>query len=109
MKEPSPLTQPSGKITIRQIALEATIDAILSTITLKPIAKTLSRCDIIFGCTDDNAGRASLVAHVYLLANSREAKVFRFPPGDQPKFRLLANQREDGPFRQRFALLRAHV
>jgi molybdopterin/thiamine biosynthesis adenylyltransferase len=45
---------------LRQIAPEATIDAISGMITLEPIAKTLSRCDILFGCTDDNAGRLVL-------------------------------------------------
>ncbi|MFN0008777.1 MAG: HesA/MoeB/ThiF family protein [Planctomycetota bacterium] len=31
-----------------------------SMITLEPTARTLSECDVVFGCTDDNAGRLVL-------------------------------------------------
>jgi molybdopterin/thiamine biosynthesis adenylyltransferase len=45
---------------LRQIAPDAKVDAIAGMITLEPIAKALSRCDLLFGCTDDNAGRLVL-------------------------------------------------
>lgn len=45
---------------LRRLAPEAQIDAIRGMITVESIAKQLSQCDILFGCTDDNAGRLVL-------------------------------------------------
>ena len=43
-----------------RIAPEARIEAIRGMITVESIAKRLAQCDIVFGCTDDNAGRLVL-------------------------------------------------
>lgn len=42
------------------IAPEAQCHALASMVTLEDTAKALSACDLIFGCTDDNAGRLVL-------------------------------------------------
>lgn len=45
---------------IRRIAPESSCETIRSMITVSATAKQLRSCDIIFGCTDDNAGRLVL-------------------------------------------------
>ena len=45
---------------LQRIAPDAIVDRVQGMITMKPIAKRLSACDLIFGCTDDNAGRLVL-------------------------------------------------
>jgi len=45
---------------LQRIAPDASIDRVRGMITVKPIAKLLSACDVVFGCTDDNAGRLVL-------------------------------------------------
>jgi molybdopterin/thiamine biosynthesis adenylyltransferase len=43
-----------------RIAPEADCETVKSTITMRAAAQRLSDCDIVFGCTDDNAGRLVL-------------------------------------------------
>ena len=45
---------------IRSIAASAEVEPLQSTVTIADSAKRLARCDIVFGCTDDNAGRLVL-------------------------------------------------
>jgi hypothetical protein len=45
---------------IRSIAPDAKCEAIQSTLNMVNTAKRLAGCDIVFGCTDDNAGRLVL-------------------------------------------------
>ena len=45
---------------IRQIAPDSSCETIQSMITVSATARRLCSCDIIFGCTDDNAGRLVL-------------------------------------------------
>jgi molybdopterin/thiamine biosynthesis adenylyltransferase len=45
---------------LRRIAPAADVDAVTGTITDEEIARLLSSCDIVYGCTDDNAGRLVL-------------------------------------------------
>jgi molybdopterin/thiamine biosynthesis adenylyltransferase len=45
---------------IRRIAPDARCDAVQSMLSVEHVAKRLSSCDIVFGCTDDNAGRLIL-------------------------------------------------
>lgn len=45
---------------IRTIALDAECTMIQGMITLQPIALALTSADLVFGCTDDNAGRLVL-------------------------------------------------
>lgn len=45
---------------LRDIAPDASCEAIPSMITMQATAKRLCNCDILFGCTDDNAGRLVL-------------------------------------------------
>ncbi|MGJ7562311.1 ThiF family adenylyltransferase [Variovorax sp. GB1R11] len=52
---------------IRKIQPEASIEAIESTCNVEATAKRLSDCDIVFGCTDDNAGRLVLSRLPYYL------------------------------------------
>jgi hypothetical protein len=53
---------------LKRIAPAAQIVAIQSMITVEATAKRLGFCDVIFGCTDDNAGRLVLSrASTYLL------------------------------------------
>ena len=43
-----------------RIAPELRCDAVQSMLTLEPAARHLVACDVVFGCTDDNAGRLVL-------------------------------------------------
>ena len=43
-----------------RIAPDTECDIVTSMITMEPVALRLSDCDIVFGCTDDNAGRLVL-------------------------------------------------
>lgn len=45
---------------LRRIATDTHIARVLSKITMKPAAKKLIGSDVVFGCTDDNAGRLVL-------------------------------------------------
>jgi molybdopterin/thiamine biosynthesis adenylyltransferase len=45
---------------LRRIAPTADVNAVNGTITNEEVARLLSSCDIVFGCTDDNAGRLVL-------------------------------------------------
>jgi len=45
---------------LRRIAPDVQISLVTSMVTLQPAAKQLVGCDLIFGCTDDNAGRLVL-------------------------------------------------
>jgi hypothetical protein len=45
---------------LEQIAPDATIERCRGTITAEPVARLLAGCDVVFGCTDDNAGRLIL-------------------------------------------------
>ncbi len=45
---------------LERIAPDAEIEAIRSMITVQSTAKKLISCDLVFGCTDDNAGRLIL-------------------------------------------------
>lgn len=45
---------------LRQIAPDTECETVTSMITTEPVALRLSDCDIVFGCTDDNAGRLVL-------------------------------------------------
>lgn len=54
---------------LSRIAPDLIIEQVQAMITLQPVAKRLTDCDIIFGCTDDNAGRLILSrVATYLLA-----------------------------------------
>ncbi len=53
---------------LRQIALDAQVQTIDAMLTLEVTARQLIGCDVVFGCTDDNAGRLVLSrAATYLL------------------------------------------
>jgi molybdopterin/thiamine biosynthesis adenylyltransferase len=45
---------------LRAIAPDLVCDVHKSMITLEPTARELAKCDLVFGCTDDNAGRLVL-------------------------------------------------
>jgi len=45
---------------LRRIAFGVDCEEVQSTITLEPSARRLMSCDVVFGCTDDNAGRLVL-------------------------------------------------
>lgn len=45
---------------LMRIAPDLACDAVRSMVTLEPAARRLSGCDLVFGCTDDNAGRLVL-------------------------------------------------
>jgi ThiF family protein len=45
---------------LRKIAPSATIKAVASSVNVELVAKALTDSDVIFGCTDDNAGRMVL-------------------------------------------------
>jgi len=45
---------------LSRIAPDSSISSVRSMITVEPTARRLSGCDIVFGCTDDNAGRLVL-------------------------------------------------
>lgn len=60
---PSDVGRPKAEILadhLRRIAPAAKIDSVMGTITDQSVAGRLTSCDIIFGCTDDNAGRLVL-------------------------------------------------
>jgi molybdopterin/thiamine biosynthesis adenylyltransferase len=52
-----------------RIGLGTTVHAIAARITALAAARALTRCDVVFGCTDDNRGRAILsrLAYWYLI------------------------------------------
>lgn len=54
---------------LQHIAPDAVVAPVTGMITAEPIARRLTDCDIIFGCTDDNAGRLVLsrLATYYLI------------------------------------------
>jgi molybdopterin/thiamine biosynthesis adenylyltransferase len=45
---------------LKRIAPDAKIEAVCNTITSQSAAKEVAACDVVFGCTDDNAGRLIL-------------------------------------------------
>jgi proteasome lid subunit RPN8/RPN11 len=45
---------------LKRIAPETRCELVKSMITMEPAARQLCSCDIVFGCTDDNAGRLVL-------------------------------------------------
>ena len=45
---------------LNRIAPDTRLNQIRSMVTLEPVARQLTSCDFIFGCTDDNAGRLVL-------------------------------------------------
>lgn len=45
---------------LRRIAPDAVCDEVPAMVTLEQTARRLTACDVIFGCTDDNAGRLVL-------------------------------------------------
>lgn len=45
---------------LRGIAPMADIEAVIGTVTDESVARRLTSCDVVFGCTDDNAGRLIL-------------------------------------------------
>ena len=45
---------------LEQIAPDATIERCRGTITTEHVGRLLAGCDVVFGCTDDNAGRLVL-------------------------------------------------
>jgi hypothetical protein len=54
---------------LRHIAPKCQVDAITGTITARDVAARLTGCDVLYGCTDDNAGRLVLsrLAAYYLV------------------------------------------
>jgi molybdopterin/thiamine biosynthesis adenylyltransferase len=54
---------------LRRVAPTTTIDSVASMITVESTARALAHVDVVFGCTDDNAGRLVLSRlATYLLA-----------------------------------------
>jgi molybdopterin/thiamine biosynthesis adenylyltransferase len=45
---------------IARIAPDVVVEAVVGTVTDETVARMLTGCDIVFGCTDDNAGRLVL-------------------------------------------------
>jgi|SRR6266568_3704559 len=45
---------------LARIAPDARIDSVQSSVVLEAAARQLTQCDVVFGCTDDNAGRVVL-------------------------------------------------
>jgi molybdopterin/thiamine biosynthesis adenylyltransferase len=45
---------------VQRIAPSTMVDTVVGTITHEGVARRLTACDIVFGCTDDNAGRLVL-------------------------------------------------
>ena len=45
---------------LRRVAPAAHIDGVIGTVTDEGVARLLTACDVVFGCTDDNAGRLVL-------------------------------------------------
>lgn len=52
---------------IKRIQAEAVVEALESTCNVEATAKRLAACDLVFGCTDDNAGRLVLSRIPYYL------------------------------------------
>jgi hypothetical protein len=54
---------------LRSIAPDALLDTHTESILNETVARTLTECDVVFGCTDDNAGRLVLtrIASYYLV------------------------------------------
>lgn len=60
---PSDVGRPKATVLsdhLKQIAPDADIEAVTGMITRREVASTLLGCDVVFGCTDDNAGRLVL-------------------------------------------------
>ena len=60
---PHDVGRPKVEVTaahLRKIAPEAEVVTVVSAITVEKTAKTLLEADLVFGCTDDNAGRLVL-------------------------------------------------
>ena len=69
---PDQVGQPKVKVQsdhLQRIATDADITAIEGLVTHQQVARALTGCDVIFGCTDDNAGRLVLsrMASYYLV------------------------------------------
>lgn len=69
---PDQVGQPKVKVLadhLQRIAPDVNVTAIEALVTEEPAARTLTGCDVIFGCTDDNAGRLTLsrLASYYLI------------------------------------------
>lgn len=45
---------------VQRIAPDARIDTIIGSVTQEKVARRLPECDLVYGCTDDNAGRLVL-------------------------------------------------
>jgi molybdopterin/thiamine biosynthesis adenylyltransferase len=45
---------------VRRIAPEATVTTTTGMLTMEPVARQVAASDVVFGCTDDNAGRLVL-------------------------------------------------
>ena len=45
---------------LRRIAPDASVEGVRGMITTESVARRLAECDVVFGCTDDNAGRLVL-------------------------------------------------
>jgi molybdopterin/thiamine biosynthesis adenylyltransferase len=45
---------------LQRIMPGARVEGVQAMITMEPIARRLAECDVVFGCTDDNAGRLVL-------------------------------------------------
>ena len=57
------IDQPKGEVLarhLRRIAPELKCDTVQAMVTMESAARRLTSCDIVFGCTDDNAGRLVL-------------------------------------------------
>lgn len=52
---------------VQRIRADAIVEAVESTCNVEATAKRLASCDIVFGCTDDNAGRLVLSRVPYFL------------------------------------------
>lgn len=50
-----------------RIGLETAVTTIKGSVTQKTVAQGLADCDLVFGCTDDNAGRLVLARLAYML------------------------------------------
>jgi molybdopterin/thiamine biosynthesis adenylyltransferase len=60
---PADIGEPKAKVLaahLRRVAPAARVEAITGTITDQSVARRLTACDLVFGCTDDNAGRLVL-------------------------------------------------
>ncbi len=60
---PNDVTRPKVEVLtehVQRIAPDARIDAVVGSVTQESVARRLPECDVVFGCTDDNAGRLVL-------------------------------------------------